>query len=149
MSISFGKGFEEGLNLAVEKGMTKAVSKFLENHPQGNGGKINFNAYWSRLYVKLIIIKDTDNDITPIKFVLNDDESKETMNNIDPNFLNKNFVVPAHQHREIPVGVYYRAIENTEVSKKAKFRMEYSYLNKTTEKDSFVDGSIVFSVNGS
>lgn len=71
------------------------------------------------------------------------------MNNIDPNFLNKNFVVPVHQHREIPVGVYYRAIENTEVSKKAKFRMEYSYLNKTTEKDSFVDGSIVFSVNGS
>lgn len=134
----------------LEKGMEKIGEKFVQNISRCRSGKINFDSYWCEPYVKLIIINGTENDIKLIRFIMNDDESKETMNSIDPNFLNKKLTIPANSYKEITVGEYFRTFhDGVGDSKKASFRMEYVIVDKNSEKDSFVDGIIVFPVKGS
>ena len=142
------KIFELALGKVIESGITEIVKKHEQIRSMYNNGKISFKAYWYEPYIKLIVINGTNNDIKPIKFVFNDNESKQVMNDIDSNFLNKNFVILANSYGEISVGKYYRTFhDGVGDSLKANFRLEYAIINKNSERDSFVDGNIVFSVN--
>ena len=142
------KMFEVALGKIIESGLTEIIKRHQQNCSMYSDGKVSFNSYWDNPYIKLIIINGTKNDIKPIKFVFSNEESKQIMNDIDSNFLNKNFTIPANSYKEFTVGEYYRTL-NDKVgnSLKADFRLEYAIINKNSERDSFVDGNIVFSVN--
>lgn len=99
---------------------------------------ISFGSYWDGTFINLVITNETSNRIEIVDIIPTDELSRETMNKIDKNCLNRKLTISPNHSKTIKVGFYSRILSDEFDSLGANFELKYVSISRNTEKEKYV-----------